>query len=62
MAAPGPGGVAAVPGVPEAERLFLREHPLLSPAGPGKVRPCEGCEGWGHPEGPEGMGRLAEGP
>ncbi|KAI1232157.1 hypothetical protein IHE44_0007219 [Lamprotornis superbus] len=37
MAAPGPGGGQAVPEVPEAERRFLREHPLLSPAGPGKA-------------------------
>ncbi|XP_014728601.1 PREDICTED: surfeit locus protein 2 [Sturnus vulgaris] len=44
MAAPGPGGGEAVPEVPEAERLFLREHPLLSPAGPGKVR----CRLTGH--------------
>ncbi|XP_068067244.1 surfeit locus protein 2 [Anomalospiza imberbis] len=44
MAAPGPGGGAAVPEVPEAERLFLRQHPLLSPAGPGKVR----CRLTGH--------------
>lgn len=56
MAAPGPGGGEAVLELPEAERLFLREHPLLSPAGPGKVRPCGGCEGGGHPEGAEGMG------
>ncbi|KAM4889794.1 surfeit locus protein 2 isoform 4-T4 [Sylvia borin] len=44
MAAPGPGGGAAVMEVPEAERLFLREHPLLSPAGPGKVK----CKLTGH--------------
>ncbi|XP_051663809.1 surfeit locus protein 2 [Manacus candei] len=44
MAAPGPAGGVAGPEVPEAERRFLRQHPLLSPAGPGKVR----CRLTGH--------------
>ncbi|XP_074968794.1 surfeit locus protein 2 [Phalacrocorax aristotelis] len=44
MAGPGPAGGAVALEVPEEERLFLRHHPLLSPAGPGKVR----CRLTGH--------------
>lgn len=45
MAGPGPVGGVAGAEVPEEERLFLRQHPLLSLAEPGKV----GLElaGWG---------------
>ncbi|XP_064891794.1 surfeit locus protein 2 isoform X2 [Columba livia] len=44
MAGPGPAGGAAMAEVPERERLFLRQHPLLSLAEPGKVR----CRLTGH--------------
>ncbi|XP_029856008.1 surfeit locus protein 2 [Aquila chrysaetos chrysaetos] len=44
MAGPGPAGGAAMAEVPEEERLFLRQHPLLSLAEPGKVR----CRLTGH--------------
>lgn len=37
MAGPGLAGGAAMAEVPEQERLFLRQHPLLSLAEPGKV-------------------------
>ncbi|KAM6399976.1 surfeit locus protein 2 isoform 2-T2 [Rhynochetos jubatus] len=44
MVAPGPGGGAAMAEVPEEERRFLRQHPLLSLTEPGKVR----CRLTGH--------------
>uniref|UniRef100_A0A8C3JFY1 Surfeit 2 n=1 Tax=Calidris pygmaea TaxID=425635 RepID=A0A8C3JFY1_9CHAR len=44
MAGPGPAGGVAMADVPEEERLFLRQHPLLSLVEPGKVR----CRLTGH--------------
>ncbi|XP_052670744.1 surfeit locus protein 2 isoform X1 [Harpia harpyja] len=44
MAGPGSPGGAAMAEVPEEERLFLRQHPLLTLAEPGKVR----CRLTGH--------------
>jgi len=65
MAGPGPGGVAMAE-VPEAERLFLRQHPLLSLAEPGKVglEPSRaglrgGQEGRGRPRRGAGRGTGA---
>ncbi|CAM9669263.1 unnamed protein product [Bubo scandiacus] len=44
MAGPGPVGGVATAEAPEEERLFLRQHPLLSLAEPGKVK----CRLTGH--------------
>ncbi|XP_009894581.2 surfeit locus protein 2 [Dryobates pubescens] len=44
MAVPGPAGGVAMAEVPEEERRFLQQHPLLSVVEPGKVR----CRLTGH--------------